>query len=140
MKNKQNKNNLLIIYGPNLNLISIKSLHNCNLNITLDKINTQIRKIAKTKNFLLKIIQTNEEGKAINFIQKNRKKIKGIIIYPGPWQYYAYGLQDLLNTLNIPFITIASGESIQLLRGIKNFSGTHIIEESIAAINIMVNK
>ena len=69
----------LIIYGPNLNLISIKFLKGKNKNITIDKINNQIRKAANKNHGRVKIIQTNEEGKAINFIQKHRKKIDGII-------------------------------------------------------------
>ena len=137
MLTNKNLKTTLIIYGPNLNLISIKFLKGKNKNITIDKINNQIRKTVNKNNNRVKIIQTNEEGKAINFIQKHRKKTDGIILYPGIWQSNGYGLKELLHILQTPFITISSGEKIKLLSGIKNFPGQEIIKETKEAINLL---
>ena len=91
-------------------------------NFTLDKINRNIKSYIKNKEIQLKILQTNSESKAISYLQKNRKKIDGIIIIPGPWQYSAYGLADLFELIEIPFITIAYKEKdyIKLLNGFDN--------------------
>tara|TARA_B100000945_G_scaffold307737_1_gene296564 strand:- start:1528 stop:1947 length:420 start_codon:yes stop_codon:yes gene_type:complete len=137
MLTNKNLKTTLIIYGPNLNLISIKFLKGKNKNITIDKINNQIRKTVNKNNNRVKIIQTNEEGKAINFIQKHRKKTDGIILYPGIWQSNGYGLKELLHILQTPFITISSGEKIKLLSGIKNFPGQEIIKETKEALNLL---
>ena len=137
MLTNKNLKTTLIIYGPNLNLISIKFFKGKNKNITIDKINNQIRKVANKNHGRVKIIQTNEEGKAINFIQKHRKKTDGIIMYPGVWQSNGYGLKELLDILQIPFITISSGEQIKLLSGIKDFPGREIIKETAEAIELL---
>ena len=76
------KMKILILYGPNLNLLGIWSA-NRNKTITLDKLNRHIRKYIRDKKIDLKIIQTNEEAKAISYIQNNRKKIDAIITVPG---------------------------------------------------------
>ena len=63
---------ILIIHGPNTNLIGLWSSQN-NKQITLDKINREIRRYIRDKNIQVKILQTNDENKAVNLIQKQRK-------------------------------------------------------------------
>ena len=68
------KMKILVLYGPNLNLLGLWAASR-NKTITLDKLNRHIRRYIRNKNIDLKIIQTNEEAKAISYIQNNRKKI-----------------------------------------------------------------
>ena len=96
---------LLILHGPNLNLLGLWSSKR-NKNLTLDKLNRHIRKFIRDKNINVKIMQTHYEAKAISYIQNNRKKIDAIIIVPGPWQYNAYALSELLELTELPFVTI----------------------------------
>ena len=67
------KMKILILYGPNLNLLGIWAA-NRKKTITLDKLNRHIKTYIRDKKLDLKIIQTNEEAKAIAYIQNNRKK------------------------------------------------------------------
>ena len=97
---------ILIIHGANLNLLGYWSAQN-NKKITLNKINQKIRKHIRNKNVKIKIIQSNDEMKAVSYIQNNRNKLDAIIITPGPWQNSAYVLKDLLELTKIPFITIS---------------------------------
>ena len=69
--------NILILYGPNINLFGLWSSKN-KQNLTLDKINRNIKSYSKNKEIQLKILQTNSESKAISYLQKNRKKIAKI--------------------------------------------------------------
>ena len=96
---------LLVIHGPNVNLIGLWSSKN-NLNITLDKVNRHIRKYIRDKDLQTKIIQSHNETKVVSYIQNNRKNIDIIVMGPGPWQYSAYILSELLDLTEIPFITI----------------------------------
>ena len=86
---------ILVLHGPNMNLIGVWSSKN-NKKITLDKINQHIRKFVRNKNIEIKIMQTNDENKAVSYIQKNRNKFDGLIISPGPWQLSGFVLNDLL--------------------------------------------
>jgi len=125
MIKKDQKNTILVIHGPNMNLIGHRNKRNKS-KITLDKINRCLRNEANKLNQELKIIQTNEEGKAATILQRQRNKIHGILLFPGPWQQSGYVLKDTLEILSIPFITISLGEESDVLQGIDN-----ILEEDI---------
>ena len=52
------------------------------------------------------------------------KKLDGIIIVPGPWQYNAYALAELLEMIQTPFLTIIYKEKdyVKLLNGKDNIT------------------
>ena len=93
------------------------------IKITLDKLNTHIRKTAKKFKLKLIIIQTNDESKAVRVLQRQRNKICSALIFPGPWQQSGFVLKDTMELLKIPYITISSGEDVTLLKGIDNIEG-----------------
>tara|TARA_B100000315_G_scaffold253818_1_gene293460 strand:- start:548 stop:925 length:378 start_codon:yes stop_codon:yes gene_type:complete len=95
--------------------------------LTSDKINKCLRKEAKTAGHGLRTIQTNNEAQAATNIQKLRNKISGIIIFPGSWQKTAHILKDTLEILQIPFITISTGEKTNLLRGTSNIQNKDLL-------------
>ena len=125
MIKKDQKNKILVIHGPNMNLIGHRNKRNKS-RITLDKINRCLRNEANKLKQELKIIQTNEEGKAATILYRQRNKIHGILLFPGPWQQSGYVLKDTLEILSIPFITISLREKAEVLLGIDN-----ILEEDI---------
>ena len=114
---------ILIIHGPNLNLLGLWSAKKGST-VTLDKVNKHIRKYIRNKDIDIKIMQTHEENKAVSYIQNNRKKIDRIILVPGTWQYNAYSLSELLDLIEIPFITIIYKEKdyVKLLNGKDNIT------------------
>ena len=124
---------ILIIHGPNLNLLGLWSSKNDSNRLTLDKVNQGIRKYIRGKNIEIKILQSNSEDKIVSSIQKNRNKIDGIIITPGPLQKSGYILNDLLQLLEIPFITISytKNDKVNLLNGIENFHCENIPHPTI---------
>ena len=113
---------ILIIQGPNMNLLGYK-FKEAKIKITLDKLNVYLRKAAKKFEFELIIFQTNDESKAATVLQRQRNKICSILLFPGPWQQSGFVLKDTLELLNIPYITISLGEDVKLLKGIDNIRG-----------------
>ena len=111
---------ILVLQGPNMNLLGHRFK---DIKITLDKLNTHIRKTAKKFKFKLIIIQTNDESKAVRVLQRQRNKICSALIFPGPWQQSGFVLKDTLELLKIPYITISSGEDVTLLKGTDNIGG-----------------
>ena len=112
-------NNILVIHGPNMNLIGHDSFTS-NSNITLDKINKYLKKTSISFNCKLKIHQTNSQSKAVKIVQRNRNKVFNIIIFPRSWQESGYALKDIFEILTIPLITISTGEKVGLLNGCCN--------------------
>ena len=127
---QQRHNKILVIQGPNMNLLGHRYK---NTKITLEKLNTHLRKTAKKFNIKLFIIQTNEESKATNTLQRQRNKICGVLLFPGPWQQSGFVLKDALELLEIPYITVSQGEDISLFNGIDNIKGD-ILSAAEAAI------
>ncbi len=124
--------NILILQGPNLNLLGLKSSHSKN-HLTLDKLNNQIRNYIKNKEINLKFLQTHKDFQAINFLQRNRNKADGLLFIPTSW---AKNHQTILETIllinintsiiyfNKPFsFGTTEKDSIMIGKNIKPFSG-----------------
>ena len=122
MKATTQTKSILILQGPNMNLVSLTPAAEEN-RITLDKINKCLRKEAQTIQQPLKTIQTNSESIAVTVLQRQRNKILGIIIFPGPWQQSGFVLKHTLELIKIPYITISTGEEVSILQGIDNIEG-----------------
>lgn len=97
--------NILIIQGPNLNLIGVKSAKK-GKRITLDKINKGIRRYIREKDITVKIYQTHSIEKAVTLLQRNRNWANGIIIAPGVWSTYEAVLVDTIELIEVPTIEV----------------------------------
>ena len=99
--------NILIVQGPNLNLIGLRSAKSGD-QITLDKINRGLRQQAnkRPEDLTVKILQTHKIEEAMTTIHRNRKWANGIILAPMAWARYEYALRDCLDTVAIPTIEV----------------------------------
>ena len=135
--------NILILQGPNLNLLGKKSAE-IGDSLTLNKLNRALRLHVRDKEIKLKILQTHKEYIALNFIQRNRNQAKGLIIIPTSWAKYN---QTILETINLSRLQTAAiyfdssfsfgtSEDESILRSdtIKPFIG-HPIDITISAID-----
>lgn len=102
--------NILIIQGPNLNLIGIKSAKR-GKRITLGKINKGIRRYIREKDITVKIYQTHSIEKAVTLLQRNRNWADGIIIAPGVWSTYEAILLDTIELIGVPTIEVYDEEN-----------------------------
>ena len=134
---------ILILHGPNLNLLGLKSSKSGG-KLTLNKVNRAIRLHVRNKDIKLKIIQTHKEYIAINFIQRNRNSATGLVVIPTSWAKYN---QTLIETIKVCSITTSAvyfngqydfgtseKDTIILGDNIKSFTGEPI-ETIISAID-----
>ena len=105
--------NILILQGPNLNLLGLKSSKTEN-RLTLDKLNKRIKKHLKNKDVELKIYQTHKQFQAVNYLQRNRKWANGIIIVPTSWARNEYTILETINIIDIPTSIIYFNEPFAL--------------------------
>ena len=127
--------NILILHGPNLNMLGVKSSTN-NKTLTLDKLNKKLRLHVRNSNIKLKIIQTHKEYIALNFTQRNRNKADGLIIIPTSWAKYNQTILETIILSNMKTATVyfdepynlgtSESESILISKNIKSFVGTPI--------------
>ena len=97
--------NILILHGPNLNLIGNISAKLGN-KITLDKINTGVRHYVRNTEITLKISQTHKVYQAINFIQRNRNWANGLLFAPMSWAQYEYSICESIRISHINTIQL----------------------------------
>ena len=135
--------NILILQGPNLNLLGKKSAE-IGDSLTLNKLNRALRLYVRDKEIKLKILQTHKEYIALNFIQRKRNQAKGLIIIPTSWAKYN---QTILETIKLSGLRTAAvyfdssfsfgtseDESILINDTIKAFTG-HPVDITISAID-----
>jgi 3-dehydroquinate dehydratase II len=96
---------VLIIHGPNLNLLGIRETDIYG-KLTLSDINGKMEEIASKKGVTLEIVQSNHEGEIVDTIQKSRKKIDALIINPAAYTHTSIAIRDAILTLDVPVIEI----------------------------------
>ena len=134
---------ILILHGPNLNLLGLKSSKSGE-KLTLDKINRAIRLHVRNKDINLKILQTHKEYIAINFIQRNRNSATGLVVIPTSWAKYNQTLVETIKVCSLPTSAVyfngnydfGTSEADTIISGdhIKSFTGKPI-ETIISAID-----
>ena len=97
--------NILIIHGPNLNLLGVREPKVYG-KVTLEKINKELKALAKKEKVNIDIVQTNIEGEIVNHIQKAKKKYSAIVINPGGYTHYSVAIRDAISSVNVPTVEV----------------------------------
>lgn len=127
--------NILILQGPNLNLLGLKSSKKGS-RLTLDKLNKQIRSFSKENEINIKILQTHKQFQAINFLQRNRNWANGILFIPTSWARNSYTILETINLIQLKTSVVyfdggfsfgtSIEQSIFVHDKIENFTGSPI--------------
>ena len=97
--------NLLIVQGPNLNLLGEREPEVYGSE-PLEKLNESIEKFASEMGLQVKCFQSNHEGALIDFIHEQRNWAHGIVINPGALTHYSYAVRDSITAVNLPSIEV----------------------------------
>ena len=95
--------NILLINGPNLNLLGTREPEIYG-NKTLNDIENDLTKAAKYKSVDLECFQSNHEGEIVDKIQDSVKSIQGILINAGAFTHTSISIRDALIGSKIPFL------------------------------------
>ena len=98
-------NNILVINGPNLNLLG-KREPNIYGNKKLEDIENNLIKLGKNNLYDIDCVQSNYEGKLIEIIQNASRFHSGIIINAGGYSHTSIALMDALKFFNKPIIEV----------------------------------
>ena len=98
--------NILVVNGPNLNLLGIREPNIYGVD-TLSDIENWINNELRVRNITLQWYQSNHEGKILDRLHRamNDKK-DGIIINPGAYTHYSYAIRDAISAISIPTIEV----------------------------------
>ena len=98
-------NNILIINGPNLNLLGEREQSQYG-SITFDNLKKICLQKAKELNVNLEFTQTNIEGEIVTAIQEARNKFDGIIINAAGFTHTSVAIRDSLTIFKKPIIEL----------------------------------
>jgi len=103
---KHNIASVLVLQGPNLNLLGTRE-PDIYGHETLDDIHTKLINQAAKAQVSLKTFQSNHEGEIIDRIQAAKKEgVTFIIVNPGGYSHTSVAMRDALVGVNIPFIEV----------------------------------
>lgn len=96
---------LLVINGPNLNMVGIreKKLYG---EKTFKNLISTVKNHAKTVGVKVNCFQSNHEGDLVTAIQKAYKKFDGIIINAGAYTHTSIAILDALKSVNIKTVEV----------------------------------
>ncbi|QCI16066.1 type II 3-dehydroquinate dehydratase [Buchnera aphidicola] len=98
--------NVLLINGPNLNLLGTREIEIYG-NLTLTDLINDLHKKSKKLNISLQDIQSNAENILIDAIHSSKNKnIHYIIINPAAFTHTSIAIRDALIGVEIPFIEV----------------------------------
>jgi len=93
--------NILVINGPNLNLLGTREKEVYG-NETLEDIARRVNMEAQSLGADIRFIQSNHEGEIIDNIHAARGKFDAIIINPGAFTHYSIAIRDAIKSVEIP--------------------------------------
>lgn len=99
------KYKILILHGPNLNLLGTREPEVYGTH-TLEDINNKIREFCEKQAIDLEIYQSNSEGALIDKIHQQRDQVQGMVINPGAYTHYSYAIRDGLSAVNAPTVEV----------------------------------
>ena len=98
-------NNIVIINGPNLNLLGEREQSQYG-SITFDQLKKNCLEKSKELNINLDFTQSNIEGEIVTIIQKAKNKYDGLIINAAGFTHSSVAIRDALDIFKKPIIEL----------------------------------
>ena len=105
MKKNKKTAKILIIHGPNLNMLG-KREPEIYGSLTLEKINQNLKRQGKKLGLGVETFQSNQEGLIVEIIQEAIGTCQGLIINPAAYTHTSVAIRDALLLLDIPIIEV----------------------------------
>lgn len=95
---------ILIIHGPNLNLLGTRETGIYGSK-SIDDINNSLKSLAKELGVEITVKQSNHEGEIVDMIQKS-KDYSAIVINPAAYTHTSIAIRDAITAVNIPAVEV----------------------------------
>lgn len=105
MQTKNSVPKILVIHGPNLNMLG-KREPEIYGSMTLDDINAGLKTLGQNLGLDVETFQSNHEGAIVDKIQDAFEKCSAVIINPAAYTHTSVAIRDALLLLDVPIIEI----------------------------------
>ena len=96
---------ILIINGPNLNLLGVRE-SDIYGSESLSDIENWLNDQPEADGHSITWFQSNHEGELIDFIHGAMGKVGGIVINPGAFTHYSYAIRDAIAAINVSTVEV----------------------------------
>ena len=96
---------ILVINGPNLNMLGIREPHIYG-NATYNDLVTMIKSYAENNGIYIECKQSNCEGSLVDYIQSAYNTSDGIVINPAAYTPTSVALLDALKAVGVPAVEV----------------------------------
>ncbi|MBE0600707.1 MAG: 3-dehydroquinate dehydratase, partial [Firmicutes bacterium] len=96
---------ILVINGPNLNMLGIREPDIYGRQTYADLVDA-VRKAAAARHLQADIVQSNHEGRLVEFIQDAYQAYDGIIINPAAYTHTSVAILDALKAVGLPAVEV----------------------------------
>lgn len=96
---------ILVIHGPNLNLLGIREPEIYGT-LTLELINSMIGSLGDELGMEIETFQSNHEGAIIDKIHAAVNQVDGILINPGAFTHYSLAIRDAIAAVPVPAVEV----------------------------------
>ncbi len=97
--------NLLLVHGPNLNLLGERKPEIYGRTTLLD-IEADVAGVAGSRGAAVLCFQSNHEGALIDFLHEHRKLADGVVINAGAYTHTSVALRDAIEAIMIPVVEV----------------------------------
>jgi 3-dehydroquinate dehydratase II len=94
------KRYLVVLHGANLDLLGDRPAAHYGT-ITLPELEAMIAREAESLGWDCLCLQTNHEGRFIEYLHEHRRA-DALIVNPGAWTHYSYAIRDALELVHSP--------------------------------------
>ena len=99
------KNNIIVINGPNLNLLGEREQSQYG-SVTYDELKNNCLKYSKSLKINIEFTQSNIEGEIVTIIQQAKEKYDGLIINAAGFTHTSVAIRDALAIFKKPSIEL----------------------------------
>jgi len=97
--------NILVMHGPNLNLLGTREPEHYGKQ-NLSSINTALVALGGQLDCAISTFQSNHEGELVERVHQAVGEVDGIVINPAAYTHTSVALRDALLGCNIPFVEV----------------------------------
>ena len=135
---------LLLVNGPNLNLLGIRE-PDIYGHETLADVVALVTETAAAKGFEVEAVQSNHEGVLIDAIHEARTTCAGIVINPGGLTHTSVVLRDALSGVALPVAEVHisdvyAREEFRHHSYVRDVAAVHVVGEGVAGYAAAVDR
>ena len=105
MQEKKRSQKILIIHGPNLNMLG-KREPDIYGTTTLEEINSDLKNLGERLNLEIETFQSNHEGRIVDKIQQAARACRIVIINPAAYTHTSIAIRDALLATDMTVIEV----------------------------------